>query len=122
MAQSPELSEDEIVGVKRARAEKTAYELECMRAASRRGVDGHRAAASAFDQGKSEFDIHLDYCRAAGHSENELPYGNIIANSGVDSSQQELTSLANFVTSAAAVGVTDVVIDADGGPPGHTRC
>lgn len=62
-----------------ARATKTAYELECMRAASRRGVDGHRAAEAAFRTGKSEFDIYLDYCQAVGHAENELPYGNIVA-------------------------------------------
>jgi Xaa-Pro dipeptidase len=61
------------------RSVKTGYELECMRAASRRGVKGHRAAAKAFMAGKSEFDIHLDYCRAVGHPENDLPYGNIIA-------------------------------------------
>lgn len=61
------------------RGTKTGYELECMRAASRRGVIGHRAAEDAFRAGKSEFDIHLDYCRAAGHPEHELPYGNIIA-------------------------------------------
>lgn len=62
-----------------ARGAKTQYELECMRAASRRGVAGHRAAAEAFMAGKSEFGIHLDYCQAVGHSENELPYGNIVA-------------------------------------------
>lgn len=61
------------------RSIKTGYELECMRAASRRGVQGHRAAARAFKAGKSEFNIHLDYCRAVGHPENDLPYGNIIA-------------------------------------------
>ncbi len=62
-----------------ARARKTSYELDCLRAASRRGVRGHRAAERAFRSGKSEYDIHLDYCRAAGHTERELPYGNIIA-------------------------------------------
>jgi Xaa-Pro dipeptidase len=62
-----------------ARASKTAYELECMRAASRRGVRGHRAAEAAFREGMSEFGIHLDYCRATGHREDELPYGNIVA-------------------------------------------
>jgi Xaa-Pro dipeptidase len=62
-----------------ARATKTAYELECMRAASRRGVAGHRAAEDAFRRSKSEFDIHLAYCRAIGQAENELPYRNIIA-------------------------------------------
>jgi Xaa-Pro dipeptidase len=61
------------------RSVKTGYELECMRAASRRAVKGHRAAAKAFRAGKSEFDIHLDYCRAASHAENDLPYGNIVA-------------------------------------------
>ncbi len=61
------------------RAVKTGYELECMRAASRRGVKGHRAAEAAFRAGKSEFDIHLDYCRAVEHADTELPYGNIVA-------------------------------------------
>ena len=62
-----------------ARSEKTGYELTCMRAASRRAVKGHRAAEEAFRAGKSEYDIHLAYCRAVKHTENELPYGNIIA-------------------------------------------
>lgn len=62
-----------------ARATKTPYELECMRAASRRGVAGHRAAETAFRNGASELEIHLDYCRAVSLTENELPYGNIIA-------------------------------------------
>jgi len=62
-----------------ARSTKTDYELECMRAASRRGVTGHRAAEAAFREGRSEFDIHLAYCRAVGQTERQLPYGNIIA-------------------------------------------
>lgn len=61
------------------RGVKTGYELACMRGASRRGVQGHRAAAQAFAAGNSEYEIHLDYCRAVGHTDNELPYGNIIA-------------------------------------------
>lgn len=62
-----------------ARGVKTNYELECMRGASRRGVKGHRAAEKAFRSGKSEYDIHLNYCRAVEHTDSELPYGNIIA-------------------------------------------
>lgn len=62
-----------------ARGVKTPYELECMRAASRRAVLGHRAAEKAFRAGRSEYEIHLDYCRATGHTESELPYGNIVA-------------------------------------------
>ena len=61
------------------RGVKTAYELELMRAASRRAVKGHKAAEKAFRKKKSEFDIHLDYCRAVGQADIELPYGNIIA-------------------------------------------
>lgn len=60
------------------RAIKTAYELACMRVASLAAVRGHRAAASAFHAGGSEFDIHLAYLKATGHAEVELPYGNII--------------------------------------------
>jgi Xaa-Pro dipeptidase len=62
-----------------ARGVKTGYELACMRAASRRSVKGHRAAEEAFRAGRSEYEIHLAYCRAVEHTENELPYGNIIA-------------------------------------------
>ncbi len=62
-----------------ARGVKTGYELACMRAASQRGVKGHRAAEEAFRAGGSEYQIHLAYCRAVEHTENELPYGNIIA-------------------------------------------
>jgi Xaa-Pro dipeptidase len=62
-----------------ARGVKTAYELECMRSASRRGVAGHRAAEECFRAGMSEYDIHLAYCSAVSHTEQELPYGNIIA-------------------------------------------
>jgi len=61
------------------RGVKTEYELECMRSASRRGVRGHRAAEEAFRAGKSEFGIHIDYCQATGHTDNGLPYGNIVA-------------------------------------------
>ena len=62
-----------------ARGIKTAYELECMRSASRRGAAGHRAAEQSFRAGSSEYDIHMAYCRAVSHTERELPYGNIIA-------------------------------------------
>lgn len=62
-----------------ARAAKTAYELEAMRMASRRAVRGHRAAAKAFREGRSERAIHEAYLHATGHSDNDLPYGNIVA-------------------------------------------
>ncbi len=62
-----------------ARGRKTSYELECLRLASRRGVAGHRVAAEEFRNGQSEFAIHQAYCKAVSLSDNELPYGNIIA-------------------------------------------
>jgi Xaa-Pro dipeptidase len=61
------------------RAFKTPYEIAMMRAATRRGVRGHRAAERAFRAGASEFGIHLAYCQAAGQDAGELPYGNIVA-------------------------------------------
>jgi Xaa-Pro dipeptidase len=61
------------------RASKTAYELGCMREASRLGARGHLAAATAYHAGASEFEVHQAYCTAVGQREQELPYGNIIA-------------------------------------------
>ncbi|HET9484174.1 MAG TPA: Xaa-Pro dipeptidase, partial [Xanthomonadales bacterium] len=62
-----------------ARSRKTPYELQSMRAATARGVRAHRAAEAAFRAGRTEYEIHQDYCAAAGHNEHELPYGNIVA-------------------------------------------
>jgi Xaa-Pro dipeptidase len=61
------------------RAQKTEYEIECLRRANVRGARGHIAAERAFREGKSEYEIHLDYLRGADHVEEETPYGNIIA-------------------------------------------
>ena len=61
------------------RAWKTEYEIECLRLANEIGARGHKAAAAAFDAGESEYAIHLAYLRAANATEEELPYGNIIA-------------------------------------------
>jgi Xaa-Pro dipeptidase len=61
------------------RSWKTDYEIECMRLANERGARGHRAAEKAFRGGLSEYEIHIEYLRAADHTEEELPYGNIIA-------------------------------------------
>lgn len=60
------------------RAYKTHYELECMRAANRIAIKGHKAAESAFRQGKSEFEINLSYLSATGLGQNELPYTSIV--------------------------------------------
>ena len=61
------------------RSYKTPYELAMMRIASRIGARAHRAAELAFRAGKGEFDIHMAYLASARQTDNELPYGNIIA-------------------------------------------
>ncbi|WP_197047249.1 Xaa-Pro dipeptidase [Paucibacter sp. KBW04] len=60
------------------RAYKTEYELEQMRAASRRAVPAHLAARRAFQAGASELDIHRAYLAGSGHTDRDLPYTNIV--------------------------------------------
>jgi Xaa-Pro dipeptidase len=62
-----------------ARARKTAYEIACLAAASSMAVRGHRAAAAAFADGATEFELHQRYCSAVGQRESELPYNAIVA-------------------------------------------
>ncbi|MGD9387002.1 MAG: Xaa-Pro dipeptidase [Gammaproteobacteria bacterium] len=62
-----------------ARLYKTPYEVECVRSANIIARRGHEAARAAFLGGASEFDIHLAYLRATGHTDAELPYANIVA-------------------------------------------
>jgi len=62
-----------------ARGVKTDYEVACLRLASRRGACGHVAAEAAFRNGQPEFEIHRAYCKAVSHTDNELPYANIVA-------------------------------------------
>lgn len=61
------------------RAYKTNYELDCMRKSNERAVKGHNAARDAFMAGASEFDIQQSYLKATEHTDNETPYGNIVA-------------------------------------------
>jgi Xaa-Pro dipeptidase len=61
------------------RVRKTAYELHCLRAASRLGARGHRAAYRAFRTGASEYAIHQAFVTACGLREGELPYAAIVA-------------------------------------------
>lgn len=61
------------------RAFKTPYEQDLLRRASQRAVRGHVAAREGFRQGHSELEIHRRYLAASGHTDFELPYGNIVA-------------------------------------------
>ncbi len=62
-----------------ARAIKTPYEAECIRAANRLALRGHQAARMCFLAGGNEFDIHLAFLEACQQLEEELPYTPIIA-------------------------------------------
>jgi Xaa-Pro dipeptidase len=61
------------------RAYKTPYELAAMRRAQRKAARGHLAARQAFAGGMSEAQIHAAYMAAAGHTDYDLPYNNIVA-------------------------------------------
>ena len=61
------------------RPQRSDYEVDCIRAATRAAVAGHAAAGRAFGDGASEFDILIAFMAACGQTENELPYPAIIA-------------------------------------------
>lgn len=58
---------------------KSGYELAQMRQAQVKAVRGHAAAERAFRAGASEAQIHAAYLAAAGHTDFDLPYNNIVA-------------------------------------------
>lgn len=61
------------------RAEKTDYEIMCMRKANEIAARGHNAARDAFYEGKSELDINMAYLSAMRFRESEVPYNSIVA-------------------------------------------
>jgi Xaa-Pro dipeptidase len=64
--------------LEQARCHKTAWEIGCLREATRIGVTGHLAAEHAFRAGASEFDIHLAYLTTVRQTDEELPYPSIV--------------------------------------------
>ncbi|MFC3123312.1 Xaa-Pro dipeptidase [Agaribacter flavus] len=61
------------------RAYKTDYELYCMRKANSIAVKAHKVAKQSFFSGLSEYEINQEYLGVAKQSENDMPYGNIVA-------------------------------------------
>lgn len=61
------------------RAWKTAWEVECIRAATVVALAGHRAVGQAFKAGLSEFEMGLMFNAASGQTDQELPYPAIVA-------------------------------------------
>ncbi|MCB1042864.1 MAG: Xaa-Pro dipeptidase [Acidobacteria bacterium] len=61
------------------RSVKTPFEVEQIRIANQHALKGHEAAHQAFMAGKSEWGIHMDYLLAAGMTEFDTPYTNIVA-------------------------------------------
>ena len=74
-ANPPEL----LAELEQLRARKSAYEIACLREATRIGAAGHVAAERAFRAGAAEFDIHLAYLAAVRQTDDELPYHSIVA-------------------------------------------
>jgi Xaa-Pro dipeptidase len=61
------------------RAFKTPYELALMRKAQAKAVRGHAAAEKAFRAQGSEAQINAAFLAAAGHTDCDVPYNNIVA-------------------------------------------
>jgi Xaa-Pro dipeptidase len=61
------------------RAFKTPYELALQRLAQRKGARGHLAAKNAFLARGSEAQINAAFLAAAGHTDSDVPYNNIVA-------------------------------------------
>ena len=61
------------------RGMKTTYEVARMREANRLALISHQAAHQAFQNGGSEYDIHMTYLRANQLLEHDSPYTNIVA-------------------------------------------
>ena len=61
------------------RAYKSPYEWNCIRLANEKAALGHQAAAVAFRNGATEYEIHMAYLQATAQLDQDLPYGNIIA-------------------------------------------
>jgi len=68
-----------IAQLQQLRCLKDAYEIACLREATRIGVAGHLAAERAFRGGASEFEVLLAFLGAAKQTEGELPYPPIVA-------------------------------------------
>jgi Xaa-Pro dipeptidase len=61
------------------RTVKTDYEIACMAAASQTGAFAHTVAEQVFRGGGSEMEIHLAFLQAAGLTDFQSPYQNIVA-------------------------------------------
>ena len=61
------------------RAYKSPYEQTCLRQSNTLAVQAHQAAKAAFFAGDTEYEIQNAYLNAIGYTNNETPYGNIVA-------------------------------------------
>lgn len=61
------------------RARKTRWEIDCIRQAATIAAPGHHAAEDAFRSGASEYGILMAFLAGCRRTEEELPYGAIVA-------------------------------------------
>lgn len=92
------------------RSLKTPYEVARLTRANRRALLGHEAARLAFEEGASEWEIHLRYLQACQLLENECPYGNIVA-------LDEKAAILHYQNKRRSSGKNSQVLLIDAGAP-----
>lgn len=69
-----------LAALDQARTKKSAYEIECLAAATARAVAGHVRARQRFEGGTpSELELHLAFLEGSEQDEARAPYQNIVA-------------------------------------------
>lgn len=97
------------------RSLKTAYEVGRVREANRVALGGHDAARAAFDAGASEWEIHMEYLRACGYEDCDLPFPNIIA-------LDEKSAILHYQNKRRGTGRTSRVLLIDAGARSSVLC
>lgn len=67
-----------VLALHQLRSVKTEWESACLRQANYVSAQGHVAAAQAFLEGCSEYQIHQRYLSEIAHNESLMPYSNIV--------------------------------------------
>ena len=97
------------------RAVKTQYEVASIRSANRLALQGHTAARHAFENGGSEYDIHMAYLQACHQLESEMPYPTIVA-------LDEKGAILHYQNKRRSSGADSQVLLIDAGCRVNTYC
>ncbi|MCP5357605.1 MAG: Xaa-Pro dipeptidase [Pseudomonadales bacterium] len=97
------------------RAYKSEYEVASIRKANRLALQGHTAARHAFEDGGSEYDIHMAYLQACGMLDDEMPYPTIV---GLD----EKAAILHYQNKRRSSGADSQVLLIDAGCRVNAYC